>query len=195
MGWGLRYWDIVTDSFGLGEVNAEEKPELFYCLPGSVETGRVNGTLLLLGFPRLGLRLTLLGLICFWFTMAGFGTPPRWAPIAYPIPRFHICCGLTFDSSRAEPTWSCRASSNSYKPLLRTAGSLGFSVLYTGLWIKLNYLFRYSRASFTHSLRCDWVHTGLVIHIRAFGVSVAQRSSEKAGISRKMLGVKWSGGE
>lgn len=45
---------MVTDSFGLGEVNAEEKPELFYSLPGSVEMGRVNGTLLILGFLRLG---------------------------------------------------------------------------------------------------------------------------------------------
>lgn len=44
--------------------NAEEKPELFYSLPGSVEMGRVNGTLRLLGFPRLGLRLLPLGRIC-----------------------------------------------------------------------------------------------------------------------------------
>lgn len=74
--------------------------------------GRINETLLILGFQGWVLQVTCLSL---WFWTAGLGTRQGWAPKADPIPRFQVCCGLTFHSSRAEPTWSWRESSNGYK--------------------------------------------------------------------------------
>lgn len=74
--------------------------------------GRINETLLILGFQGWVLQVTCLSL---WFWTAGLGTRQGWAPKADPIPRFQVCCGLTFDISRAEPTWSWRESSNGYK--------------------------------------------------------------------------------
>lgn len=57
---GLRCRVRGVDSFGLREVNAEEKPELFSPFPWNVEMGRVYGTLRLLGFPRLRFETNLL---------------------------------------------------------------------------------------------------------------------------------------
>lgn len=80
----MRYRNRVTDSFWLREVNAEEKPELFFALPKSVEMGRVNGTLLLLGFPRLVLETDVL-VLCV-SDSGGLGLVPGRAGRPKPTP-------------------------------------------------------------------------------------------------------------
>lgn len=88
--------------------------------------GRVNGTLHL-GFPRFGFE-TARSWSCASLILEGR------APKADPSPRLQVYCGLAFDNSCAELSWSWRASSDvKFEALLGAAGSLGFPTVHTGL--------------------------------------------------------------
>ena len=79
-----------------------------------------------MGFQGLVLKLTGLGPV--HLILEGR------APKADPSPRLQVYCGLTFDNSCAELSWSWRASSDvKFEALLGAAGSLGFPTVHTGL--------------------------------------------------------------